>query len=369
MRLNPDQRIRLLDELKDVFTDVAAVKELVQLADPPSLASLDQVALGANLVDILNSLILRADDGNWLGNLLEAAIEMRSASQKLKLLRTEFDGAITAERADHFAACWLLGDRVLVDREPLRTAATLLENTPGSGKPVKSIMVVKGPRMSGRSWSLEYISYLNTTRRSFELVWVDLEDLETSIAEDAELDPQDLGLSIATQMHLDMTHWPARVNEKDERWARRYCEWLKGELTGKQALYWIVVDSFDKMLLPDGIYILISELAKWIRVNLQMLRLVLLSYDKEDDLPANVRPDVAPVSTGAISDLELLAFFTRLYDERKRRFDIDFSPTDVANSVAEVKRQVDFSNERYLFQLGPAVVQEANKLRGAGGGA
>lgn len=369
MRLNPDQQNRLLDELKDVFTDLAAVKELVQGADPPNRVSLDQVALGPDLVEILRLIILRADDENWLGNLLEAAIEMRSASQMLKLLRTEFDGVITAERADHFDAYWLLGDRVLVDREPLRAAVKSLEALPGSGEIQKRVVVVTGPRKSGRSWSLQYIRYLKETRHSFILVWPDLENLANSIDDDKELGPEHLGYSIAKQMNLKMSDWPERKKEKDEKWVWRFCEWLTGQLTGTQTVYWIVLDSFDKLLLPDGIYVLINALAMRIQVNLDMLRLVLLSYNRQDDLPSDVIPDVEIISTNLIGDPELVAFFARLYDQRKRRFDIDFSPTDVANSVAEVKRQVvDFGNEGYMFKLGPAVVQEAKKLRGAGGG-
>ncbi|MCE7985234.1 MAG: hypothetical protein DYG89_29020 [Caldilinea sp. CFX5] len=368
MRLNQDQQTRLLDELKDVFTVLADVQMLIETADPPNRVSLDQVAMGPDLVEILRRIIRKADDENWLGNLLAAAIEMRPVAPGLILLHTEFDDIITAERADHFATCWLLGDRVLVDREPLRDAVKQLDAVPGSEAISKRVMVVTGPRKSGRSWSLQYIRYLNETRRNFRLVWPDLEELKL-INDDEGFGPEDLGRSIAEQMGLDMADWPTREKEKDEKWVWRFCDWLTRKLTGTQVVYWIVLDSFDKILLPDGIYLLIKALAKRIQANLDMLRLVLLSYNREDDLPADVIPDVKIVPTSPLGDQELLAFFARLYDQRKRRFGIDFTPTDVANSVAEVRRQVaDFGTEGYMFKLGPVIVKEAKKLRNAGGG-
>lgn len=362
MKLQEDQRKRLLDALKDVFSTKEQVEELTLQAINRSV---DQISLASDLSAVLLKIITTAEDEGWIGNLVDAAIALRPASQDMKTARAELDLIITNEREDHYAACWLIGDRVMVGRSTLRKALCRLSQ-PESGK---HILVVQGLKpFSGKSHSLQLIRYLEERRGGFKLIWADLSRLAAS-AEGGILLPQDLGQVLVNQMGL--IGMPARENEKDERWVQRFCDWLTGQLLVKQIDYWIVIDSFSKTLLPEGTHDLIRELALRIETNLGRLRLILLSYADMDSLPSEVfgglEEEPIPDPAQQINKTELLAFFGKLYEERKRLRNTDFEPQDIAISVANVLREVDPSNTRYLFLLSRAVIKEGSKLRANGG--
>jgi effector-associated domain 1 (EAD1)-containing protein len=361
MKLQEDQRTRLLKALKDVFSTKEQVEELTLQAINRSV---DQISLASDLSAVLLKIITTAEDEGWIGNLVDAAIVLRPASQDLSTARAELNTIITAEREDHYAACWLLGDRVMVNRTMLRKALCRLSQ-PETGK---HILVVQGPELSGKSHSLQLVRYLEERRGGFKLIWTDLFRLAAG-AESRLVLPQDLGQALVDQIGL--TGMPARENEKDERWVQRFCDWLTGQLATKNIDYWIVIDSFSKTLLPEGTHGLIRELALRIETNLGRLRLILLSYTDTDNLPPEVfggleeEPILGPIQQ--IGKSELLAFFGKLYEERKRRQNTDFEPDDIAESVAKVLREVDPNNARFLSLLSRAIIKEGRQLRTAGG--
>jgi hypothetical protein len=305
-----------------------------------------------------------AEDQGWIGNLIDAASELRPAAHDLQTARAELDTIITAEREDHYAACWLLGDRVMVNRKMLRQALSRL----GQPETGKHILVVQGPALSGKSHSLQLIRYLEERRGGFKLIWTDLARLAASTESGLVL-PADLGQALADQIGL--TGMPAHENEKDERWVQRFCNWLTGQLTTRDTNYWIVLDSFNKIVLPEGTHGLIRELALRIETNLGKLRLILLSYTDTDNLPPEVfggleeEPVLGPIQQ--IGQPELLAFFAKLYEDRKRRMELDFTPADVATSAATVLPGVDTASTRFLILLSQAIIKEGTRLRTAGG--
>jgi hypothetical protein len=103
-----------------------------------------------------------------------------------------------------------------------------------------------------------------------------------------------------------------------------------------------------------------------VEMNLGRLRLILLSYTDTENLPPEVFGGLEEESIQKISKPELLAFFTKLYEERKRRQKTDFTPADIAKSVAKVLREVDPKSVRYLRLLNQAIIKEGKRLRMAG---
>lgn len=354
MRLDTNQRMRLLEALNDTFSTESGVTELARLAINKHL---DQLTLAKNLPAKLDDIVSKAEDEGWLGNLLDGAICLRNQAQPLKSIRNELDPLIISEREDHYAAYWLLGDRVLVNRQPLRDALKKINDTQTG----KHILVVQGPRLSGKSHSLCMIRYLQDRLLRFKIVWVDLERLVFS-TKDRLIRPEDLGEAIITQMGLK-EKMPKRQNEHDARWGQRFCDWLTGQIANKGTCYWIVLDSFDKTLVPQGTHDLVRELALRIETNIDQLRLILLGYTEEDkkSLPIEVFGGIEEESTSQIGDPELLDFFTNLYEQRRQQRNIDFTPSDVGYSVAAVKRTVDFTKTQYLVSLNQAVIAECKR--------
>jgi hypothetical protein len=363
MKLEIDQRKRLLDELKDVYSTESDVKTLALMAFG---VSLDQITLAPNLAAKLQDMVTRAEDENSLGKLLDAAIDIRPAAQPLIALRGELAAQIIAEREDHYKACWLLGDRVLLDRKPLREALKRVNDVQAG----KHILVVHGPSLSGKSHSYQMIRYLQERRGGFKLVWVDMKTLVASAAGD-ELRPEELGQALVDQMNLS-ENMPPRSNEQDARWVQRFCNWLTGRLAGSSTLYWIVLDSFDKTLVPTGVHDLIRELAVRVESNLGQVRLILLGYKEQDkqDLPSEVFGGLEEETLGPIAeqelDHELIRFFSELYTRHKQQALADFTALDVANSVAQVKREVDFTSARYLILLSQSVIKESKRILSSG---
>lgn len=363
MRLNSAQYKQLSTALNDVFGTEDDVKELARLAFD---LTLDQLTLAANLLDKVNALIGKAEELNCLGRLLDAAIDLRPAAPPLKDVRAALQALLVSEREDHYKACWLLGERVLLDRKPLRDALRRVDDNQTG----KHILVVQGPSLSGKSHSYQMIRYLQERRGGFKIIWVDMAKLVASAAGD-ELRPEELGQALADQMSIAESI-PPRNSEQDARWVQRFCNWLTGRLAGGGTLYWIVLDSFDKTLIPTGVHDLIRELAVRVESNLGQVRLILLGYKEQDkqDLPAEVfggleEETLSPI-TGSALDQELIHFFSELYTQRRQRSAQDFTPADIANSVAQVKRAVDSTSARYLVLLSQAVIQESRRILPAG---
>jgi hypothetical protein len=218
-----------------------------------------------------------------------------------------------------------------------------------------------------KSHTFQLIRYLADQVGGFNMVFVDLAEAASIAGRD--LLPEDLGEEIVFQMKLQ-GQMPVRQNELDSRWVRRFIAWLTGELQGRNEVYWIVLDSFGKTLVPDGVYELVRRLAEQIETNLGQVRLILLGFDR--DLPDRVLGGLEEEDLAAamrIGQDELLGFFSRMYQERKQRRAADFAPADVAGSVSTVMQKVAFDRDDYLLQLGRAVIEEGRRIWSLGGGA
>lgn len=368
MELTKNQRDRLQAALNDMCTNEEDVDDLTSRAFNQSV---DQITTTNGGVPALLRDVVRAAEKrqSGVGDLIDAAIEVLEEApgaeplpdeHPLKKLRSDLSKRIFEEREDPLAACWLLGNRVLIDRQELRAKVRDL----GQADSGKHILVVRGKRGSGRSHSLELIRYLHDRLGGFQVIWVDLARL-VDLNDDRDLRPEDLGQEIADQMNLGQV--PARQNEKDTKWANHFCNWLTPFVQGTERQYWIVLDSFDKKLLPQGIYDLVGAIAERIEINQGQLRLVLLSYDKELPAQAQGGLEVEDIAS-LIGPAEVAAFFLQLYEERKKQKNLPYTDPDVAASVQTVLQAVDPGKEQYLQELHKRVVEVARPIRAGGGG-
>jgi len=373
MKLTNDQRERL----QSALNEMCAVKaDVNKLTFPVFGQAVDKITTSTGGVgDLLRAVVSEAEKRqSGVGGLINAAIvvlekgppkQLLPATHPLKQLRSELGDLIFEEQQDPLAACWLLGDRVLIDRQDLRAKVSAL-GRPTSGKHI--LVVQSKEKRRGRTWSRELITYFRDRQGGFQMIFADLEKL-AELNDDRDLLPEDLGQEIADQMGLGKV--PERQNEKDAKWANRFCNWLTPFVQGTDKQYWIVLDSFDKRLLPQGIYDLVGAIAERIEITLGQLRLVLLSYDQAEKLEANANVqgglEVEDIAS-QIGPPEVAEFFFQLYEERKKRKSVPYTDPDVATSVQAVLQAVDPSSEQYLQELHKEVLKVAKPIRADGGG-
>ena len=195
---------------------------------------------------------------------------------------------------------------------------------------------------------------------------MDLAELSGAVGRD--LLPEDLGEEIVLQMNLSGI-MPARQNELDSRWARRFVAWLTGELQNRDEVYWIVLDSFTNTLVPAGVHELVQRLAEKVEENLGQVRLILLGYERE--LPDRVLGGLEEEDLSGLKQIDqadLVGFFTHMYQERKMRRAVDFAVVDVAGSVSSVMQKVAFDRDDYLLPLGKAIIEEGRRIWSLRGG-
>jgi hypothetical protein len=371
MNLTLDQVKRLRTALKAMCPDRDGVTELVFEAFGTDLDDFTTSTggVGALLVDVVSKVQPML---SGVGKLIDAAIDILENgpvpqvlpdTHPLKQLRSELGDQIWTENEEPLRAYWLLGDRVLLDRLGLRaTLETLKRDDSG-----KHILVVQGKRRSGRSHSEQLIRLLGN-RAGFNIIYADLNQLANTHKDEPDgLRPEHLGESIATQMGRPEA--AVRQGQTDAAWAEGFCNRLTPFIQETQKQYWIVLDSFDKQLLPQGIYDLIDEMATRIEHTWPQLRLVLLSYDKGRLLAKlqgaqglETEELAAPIGENELND-----FFIRVYEERKQRRQVEYTPVEVADKVKKVLQAVDPQSENYLEELSNKVIEEARPIRVGGG--
>jgi hypothetical protein len=354
--LSPQDYSLLKLAIEDEFSTKA---ELSRLARQTFERSLDLVALGDDLTEIIEKVINVADNEHRLSKLIEVFGDLRPESPNIARLRGAFAVIITLETDDQCDAHLLRGWRALVDRRRLRDALRTLNSPNGS-----RILIVDGDRFSGKTYSSQLISHM-AGPWDFSFVWTDLERLART--EPGPISAAALGRDMAQQMGF--IGMPDVGTEQDARWVRSFCNWLTPLVDAERARRWIVIDSFGKALLSDGVHLLIQELALRIDQNLSRLRLVLLSYGDRDTLEAMLGGAVEYERIARIGARELTEFFSRLYLERERRHErevaMDELSAEIRRSVARVQAAAARDDPRRLFAVGRAVSQEARVILGA----
>lgn len=339
-KLLPKQYRELKEALKGAF-DPARLKMMLMLQLGRDLAV---EASGSDYDVVVFNLIGKAQQNRWLHELIKAALD-ENPTAALQAIADELRPQINAATVDHFNVAFVHNNLAMVNRTVLRAA---LREMAGPESTAARILVVNGPPSSGKTYSLELISYLHRTLASFRLVLIDL----TKIS--GEVRPNDVAKNIVEQMSLPIAI-PDPDQEQDSRWIQTFCNRLQGELGKAVDQWWIVIDGFNHARLSPSINDLVKELSGR-RLTLPELRIVLLSY------PDTLSPDVERVALREaltpISDRDLMLFFNQLYVESNKAY----TPKDIAERIGEVMRAVDPSSASYMETLGTEVVKAARKI-------
>ncbi|HEU4766747.1 MAG TPA: effector-associated domain EAD1-containing protein [Pyrinomonadaceae bacterium] len=342
IRLTPDQYERLTDALGEAF-DLAGLDQLLEFRLGKKLY---WESGGTSGKEMVYKLIGTAQRDRWLHKLIEAAVS-KNRTPALEQIANELQPAIRAATRDHFNVTFVDNNLALVNRTELRKfLKQLADIQPTGGR----ILVVNGPPSSGKTYSIELISYLNRALRNFNFVLIDLQKMP------GEIRPKHIAESIVSQMSLERTVVPDEDQEQDSRWNLLFCNYLQAALRNAAEPWWIVIDGFNHARLSPAVNDLVKELSGRIRLTLREHRLVLLSY------PESLSPEVERVALREtlthISQQDLISFFGQVYFESNQTY----FPKDIAERIGEVFRAVDPASPQYMEKLSTEVVKVANSI-------
>jgi hypothetical protein len=299
-------RDELRDALLDVFNGTARFNELiVRVRGVP----LDIVATGNALDEIAMKVITRAESESWLSVLIETAWTMYPNHPGLTRIRQTWQVSVRAMPSDHAKALMMPGKTVLINRKDLRAAFASFRADDGS-----RVLVVDGDPLSGKTYTLHYVSYLATALKTIRPCYVDLERVPRT--ENNTINATRLGDAIGLQLLGETFAPPKDLNILT--WLDQYGLWLEQKLPD-QPTCWLVIDNFRRVSLEESALDLVADLAMRTYRTLPSLRLVLLSYGDRDALQARVVGRVEYEPIGTIDTTEIIRFFSQLYREESVR--------------------------------------------------
>jgi hypothetical protein len=353
MPLTGDQRRRLVDALIAAFPTDQALAEMVSFADLTPPRRLLEITTASGLRAQARELVERADGEGWLPDLVREAIKANEHAALVALL-DEIKPLIVAAAANHYEVL-VMGDRVLIDREPLRQALKRLSNQQ------KRIVIVTGAPVTGKTHTIWFIRHLRQQLKQFGLVWIDLEELAK--AANGFIEPMAIAKSIVRQMPLDASIVEPKGEENWAAWSIAFCQTLTGRLATAAQPWWVVIDNFSSVALTQDTKDFVKKLCEQLVITLDNLSVILLSYD--DKLPDKIEGDVDREQLTAIGPVEVGLFFNAVFRSQNRQ------PTvaEVGQKVAEVLRAVNPQHPRPLEALAIEVTRVAKQIvEGTGGG-
>src|SRR5687768_316086 len=162
IKLTSLQYRKLTDALRTGF-DPFELEKMLQFRLGRDLRS---EASGENHEQVVFTLIGKAQRTGWLHDLITAAMN-ENPTAELREISAELRPQINAATVDHFNVTFVDNNLALINRTVLRKS---LKQLAGSELTGARILVVNGPPLSGKSYSIELISYLQRALDSFKLV-------------------------------------------------------------------------------------------------------------------------------------------------------------------------------------------------------
>jgi hypothetical protein len=354
IRLTKDQREILHQAMQARYVTSASMEEMLLLRLNQNFQHI--AVAGLNYPQNLLAVIQTAQAKGWLLPLVRQVSLDVPGDQDLKTLETELVPLEPPPHVDYFDVCCLAG-RIMVDRNRLRHSLRRLSTPTG-----KRIMVVTGRKSSGKSHSLQLISYLTEMRGGFSLIPIDLADYGQVLGANKEIKPDYLARALARKLHYDLGPLKPPKDRQWARWVFDFCEDLETRALEDDRSCWVVIDGFGNVPLAQATVDLIKGLAVRINRSLLRFRLILLGYG--DSFPLGVLPQVMPENIEPIEVEDLLVFFRSAYQQLR----IPASDDTLVDSVTRVLSGLDPQHEDFLFQLEPRVSDELAAATGQGGG-
>jgi Effector-associated domain 1 len=356
IELTGKQQLRLGRVLRTLTVNEAKFNELLLVHD----TSLDDVA-GAVVAFPSRALlaIKEAQAKGWLLDLIAEAREEYPADPALRAFEDELKVLAPGAHIDPFQVCRLSGGHILVNRSTLRKALGELAKPAG-----KRILVVQddpalatstGERIkTGKSHTLQMISYLQQVVGGFEIARLDLEAESRAVGSGKLIQPRDLAKSLTALMGCKHILSDPPGDGQWARWNLEFCNDFEKAVKAAPRT-WIVVDSFHLVLLPADTIDLLKELATRVNTTLPNMRMVLLGYSSS--FHPSVRPTVEDEILRLIGEDELAEFFARADLEMARPLNED----KVAEKVLAVLDGLDPSQPDFIVKVSSLVIAELDK--------
>jgi hypothetical protein len=348
IQLAASQSIALQSALGAAFPTEADFRKLVNDAG----RNLDQVsAAGQKLPTRVLETLKDAEANNWLEALLNTAVQLRPADPALRTIAEVLRPLAPSPAINAFYTCRLGSGTVMVDRKPLRAALEELHDLQG-----RRILVITGESWSGKSHSVQLITYIADIVGGFSVVEIDLDprrDDQTRRVIGARDLAERLVHSIGYQIE-----WPEIPTDRQwSKWVIDFGDAFAKSARLDQVRRWIVIDGLNKVMLDQPAVDLVQDLAMRVYKTLGNLRLVLVGY--EQSLPSQVLPYIQEEKVARIVDNDLIEFFVLALQELNRQPDQE----TLADIVYRVLNQVDMDASDYLVKLGPLVAHEVLQIK------
>ncbi len=286
------------------ISDVGDVRQVVRmtfLINPQEIL-LELPVAAALPADNAASLLAAVFRRGWPANpgqaslleiMLEALIQTR-AELALQPIRLAVQQRVDPYAA-HFQSRWLLAGQPFFDRALIRNSLQTVLATVDT-----PILLVNGPRFSGKSYTGEFISYLaaqDMPNLNFVMVRVKTDNSASYTLEDLALE---LTALVSTETPLQAGNGSSR--------ARIACNWIVRNLARQQGTWVLVLDGLGDPNLPSDVRQLVECLSDTVLLPqfVKRMRLILLDYapllpgngarrSLEEVLPAPTAVDVPDI--------------------------------------------------------------------------
>jgi hypothetical protein len=354
IQLTKDQRELLHQALLGRYLTSAGAQDMLLRIDK----NFEHIAVyGSTYPQNLLAVIQTAQAQGWLLPLVRQVRQDVPDDQELQALEAELVPLGPPPHVDYFDVCCLAGSRVMVDRKSLRDSLRLLSSPLG-----RRIMVVTGEKSSGKSHSVQLISYLTAFRGGFSLALIDLEFYREVVSLDKEIEPDYIARALVKLLRYDLGPLEPPKDSQWARWVLDFCNDLEARALEDDRCCWVVIDGFGGVPLAQATVDLIKGLAVRINRSLLRFRLILLGYG--DDFTHDVLPQVMWETIEPIGVRELTEFFGRAYQQLQ----VPATPDKLVATVTRVLTGLDLEQEDFLVQLEPRVSDELAQAAGQGGG-
>lgn len=348
MALEGNERLQLREALISAFPVPSGLEQVVSFTF--NINSLASIAAGSNYTDVVFTLIRWAETTNRVAALVRGAQNVTPNNALLNAWADQILPRLAARQppawylpTDAFETCFLRGEQPFVDRADLRDHLRNLVNGAGS-----RVLVVNGPPISGKSYSLEYIAYLaEALGGPFRIAFIDLRE-ESSSA----IGPDAVVRSLAHQMSLAVASIPTQAAQA-ARWVQELRDWIMGGIAQTGSSWCFIFDGFDHADVPEETRQLLKHLMSRAHKLTPALRVILLNYT-EQMLPQDIAAFVKRETVGRIGKVEVRGFFDRLITDKV----IDADPNVVTQAVDIVMQRLPGNSVDQLASL----VAEATRL-------
>ena len=328
MKLTVEQKNKLRDLMLDLLKTQTQVR--IFLDTNVGGRSLDALALGSNLDEIVWGLIRAAETGTppFLDELVTAFLAKFAHDAEVQ----KFSEAIKppAQRAARtvarpYYACFL-PTGPFVDRDDLRPALEYLHDHTAHPTKKPRILVVTGDPNSGKSHTKHLLNHLGV-QYAFQPALVDF-----SRWTGGEVTPVHVGQRIAQRLKCTV---PPVGDEQLTRWSMIFFDTVVPEIGN--AAHWLVID-FGRVNISKDVAEFIDELATQVTDAMPNMRLVLLGYTKP--LTTSAKRIVEQDSTREITETELSKFFAQFYSEYGPQLEDEELTDRIAGHVPEVLNEM-----------------------------